>query len=141
MIYSFSILCTVLENSTLERATAQGGKTMADFKKILPKVEEYILVVSIPLETPISLIVRNQTIHEAENSFISKRDKESDYKKKVEFDRARALLKWAAYCNAKLLEMHNANRKLKFSFGFPSMEAMIEFYEYLLPCVYGSTME
>lgn len=130
-----------IENSTLQRATAQGGKTMAYFKKIVPKVEEYILVVSIPLETPISLIVRNQTIHEAENSFISKRDKEADHKKKVEFDRARALLKWAASCNAKLLEMHNADRKLKFSFGFPSMEAVIEFYENLIPCVDGSTME
>ena len=67
---------------------------MASIKILSPKIEKYVLVVSIPLELPI-IIVKNQTIEEAEEFFISKRDKESNHAKQVEFDRARALLKWA----------------------------------------------
>ena len=103
---------------------------MASIKILLPKVEEYVLVVSIPLESPI-LIVKNQTIGEAEESFISKRD----------FDRARALLKWAACCNANLVEMHNADHKLKVYLSFFSMEDMIQFRDSMATNVSGATMK
>ena len=113
---------------------------MASIKILSPKVEEYVLVVSIPLESPI-FIVKNQTIGEAEESFISKRDKESNHRKQVEFDRARALLKWAACCNANLVEMHNADHKLKVYLSFFSMEDMIQFRDSLAINVSGATMK
>lgn len=95
---------------------------------------------TIPLESPI-LIVKNQTIGEAEESFISKRDKESNHRKQVEFDRARALLKWAACCNANLVEMHNADHKLKVYLSFFSMEDMIQFRDSMATNVSGATMK
>ena len=113
---------------------------MARIKILSPKVEEYVLVVSIPLESPI-IIVKNQNIGEAEESFISKRDKESNHGKQVEFDRARALLKWAACCNGNLVEMHNADHKLKVSLGFSSMEELILFRDSMAANVSGATMK
>ena len=113
---------------------------MANIKIMSPKVEEYVLVVSIPLESPI-LIVKNQSISDAEKSFISKRDKESYHGKKVEFDRARALLKWASCCNARLVEMHNADHKLKVFLSFATLESMIEFHDAMDVNVSGATMK
>lgn len=97
-------------------------------------------MVSIPLESPI-IIMKNQTIGEAEKSFISKRDKESNYDRQIEFDRARALLKWAECCNGNLVEMHNADHKLKVSLGFSTMENMIQFHDSMATNVSGATME
>lgn len=110
---------------------------MEKHKMLEPKIEEYGIVVSIPLEAPI-LIVKNQTISEAEESFILKRDAESNYNKKVEFDRARALLKWAACCNAKLHEMHNEDKKLSISLSFSKMEDIILFRDSMVTNVLGA---
>ena len=103
---------------------------MANIKILSPYVEEYVIVVSIPLETHI-LIVRNQTISEAEKFFIAKRDKTREHDKQVEFDRARALLKWADCCNAELVEMHIVDHKLKVSLGFSNMEDMLYFRDHM----------
>ncbi len=113
---------------------------MASIKILSPKVEEYVLVVSIPLESPI-LIVKNQSISDAEKSFISRVDKENNHGKKVEFDMARAMLKWASCCNARLVEMHNADHTLKFSLGFATLESMIEFRDAMNVNVTGATMK
>lgn len=113
---------------------------MANIKFLSPQVEGYVLVVSIPLASP-TIIAKNQTIGEAEESFISKRDKECNHDRKVEFDRARALLKWATCCNANLVEMHNADHKLKVSLGFSTMEDMLQFRDSMATNVYGSTMK
>lgn len=112
------------------------------FRVSSSQIEEYSLVVSIPLEAPI-MIVKNLDIIKAENFFISKRDKETDHEKKVEFDRARALLKWATCCNAHLVEMRNdeSNHKLKFSLGFDTRENLNHFCDSLAINVYASTME
>lgn len=110
---------------------------MANIKILSPKIEEYVLVVSIPLESSI-IIRRNQNIDEAERSFISKRDNETDNEKKVEFDMARALLKWASCCNARLVEMHNKEHKLHVSLGFSDKEDMINFHNNIETNVYGA---
>lgn len=104
------------------------------------KIEEYILVVSIPMETPI-MIVKKQSIDQAEQSFITKRDKTNNHNAKVEFDRARALLKYASCSNARLVEMQNADHKLKVSFGFYSVESMIEFRDTMAVNVASATMK
>lgn len=103
-----------------------------------PKVEEYILVVSLPLEKPL-VIVRSQTVGQAEEFFISKRDNETNPDRLAEFDRARALLKWAACCNAELLEMHNADKKLMVSLDFSTLEDMIQFCDQMSVNVSGAT--
>lgn len=113
---------------------------MANIKILSPRIEEYILVVSIPLESPI-FIVRNQSIDAAEQSFMSKRDKETNHGKQVEFDRARALLKWASCCNANLVEMHNADHKLKISLSFSTEENMNQFRNFMTTNVDGATMK
>ena len=64
---------------------------MSNIKILSPKVEEYILVVSIPLES--SIHVESRNISDVEKFFISKVKNESNHDKKVEFDRVRALLK------------------------------------------------
>lgn len=125
---------------------------MANIKILSPKVKVeqrkalmgetllHYLVVSVPLKNSI-IIVKNQSIGEAETSFISKRDKESDHSKKVEYDRVRALLKWAACCNAILLEMHNGEHKLMLSLAFPNMEDMYVFEDSMVTNVDGATMK
>lgn len=113
---------------------------MAHIKNLSPKVEEYVLVVSIPLKSPI-IIVKNQTIGEAEESFISMRDKEHNHDNQIEFDRARALLKWADCWDAKLVEMHNADHKLKVSLSFSTMEDMIQFHDHMATNVSDATMK
>ena len=105
----------------------------------LPQVEERIIVVSIPM-TSSTINVKNREIYQVENFFISKRDKEMDHDKKVEFDRARALLKWAGCCSANLLGLRKENKKFKFSFGFSSMRDLIEFCDSLETNVDGATM-
>ena len=109
------------------------------------KVEQrkaHYLVVSVPLKNSI-VIMKNQSIGEAEMSFISKRDKENDHSKKVEYDRVRALLKWAGCCNAILLEMHNGGHngehKLMLSLAFPNMKDMYVFEDSMVTNVDGAT--
>ncbi len=108
---------------------------MAGIKILSPMVEEYIIVVSIPFETPIIHITRvnskKQTVDEAEHYFITRRDNAGEYSQKVEFDRARALMKWASCSDARLVEMITKDKKLKASFSFSSYENMMYFRDNL----------
>ncbi len=113
---------------------------MAKIKVTSPKVEEYVLVVSIPLKKPI-LILGAQTVGEAEDLFIYARNMENDHHRKVEYDRARALLKWAGCCNAKLKEIDCEDRKLFFTFAFSTIADMNEFYNNMVTNVSGATMK
>ena len=121
-------------------AIAKGGATMSNIKILSPKVEEYILVVSIPLES--SIHVESRNVSDVEKFFISKVKNESNHDKKVEFDRVRALLKWASCCNARLVDiLHNSNHKLKVSLGFSSLESMIDFRDAMSESVSDAAMK
>lgn len=120
-------------------AIAKGGATMSNIKILSPKVEEYILVVSIPLES--SIHIESKNISDAEKFFISKVNKESNHDKKVEFDRARALLKWASCCNAHLVDIQNSNHRLNVSLGFSSFESMIDFRDAMSKSVSDAAMK
>lgn len=83
-------------------------------------------VVSLPLSFPV-VIRRNQTIGEAEISFMRKRDAEVSHAKKVELDRVRALLKWGEACNANLVEIHQVGHEVKITLEFTTPQDLIEF--------------
>lgn len=105
-----------------------------------PKVEEYVLVVSIPFKKPI-LILGAQTVGDAEDLFVFARNMENDYHRKVEYDRARALLKWAGCCNAKLKKMYCGDHKLFIHLDFSTIADMNEFYNNMVTNVSGATMK
>ena len=106
----------------------QGGIIMAHIRILSPTVEEYIIVVSIPLKSP-TILIKNQTINEAEESFISRRNTTSDHTKRIEFDIIAQLLKWANCCNANLVEMHNVDYKLNITLSFSTINDMMRFNE------------
>jgi len=112
---------------------------MAGIKILSPMVEEYIITVSIPMEAHIA-ITHWQNIGKAEKYFIEKRDIATEHEMKVEFDRARALLKWASCSNAALVEMRNADHKIKFYFSFSSAEDMFAFRDSMSINVSNATM-
>ena len=101
---------------------------MADIKikSSVPHVEDYILVVSLPIEKPLK-IVRSQSVGMEEEFLISEEDDEISTERMAEIARVRAILKWADCCMAVLLEMHNADKKLVLSFDFITSEDMIQF--------------
>ena len=113
---------------------------MAKIKVTSPKVEEVVIVVSLPLGRPI-LILGCTTIGDAESLFIYARDQEREQHMKIEYDRVRALLKWAGCCNAKLKEIDYEDRKLFISFAFSSIAAMNGFYNNMVTNVSGATMK
>ncbi len=101
---------------------------MAHIRILSPTVEEYIIVVSIPLKSP-TILIKNQTINEAEESFISRRNTTSDHTKRIEFDIIAQLLKLANCCNANLVEMHNVDYKLNITLSFSTINDMMRFNE------------
>ena len=113
---------------------------MAGIKILSPMVEEYIIVVSIPQKTPVT-VVKGQSIREAEEYFIARRENAESHSRKIELDQARALLKWASCCNADLEGMSNAGRKVKFYFSFSSAEDMLAFRDSMSTNVSGATMK
>lgn len=109
-------------------------------KVLSPIVEQYALTVSVPMEMPL-VIPKDQSIYSAEYSFTVKRDRVSDHARKVELDRARAVLKYASCCGATLNEMHNADHKLKITLGFTSIESLINFRDTMGSAVSSATMK
>ena len=113
---------------------------MSDIKILSPVVEQYALTVSIPMQTVI-IFPKEQNIYEAEASFVAKRDRENDHAKKVEFDRARALLKYAYTCNAVLNGIWYKDQKLKITLVFYTLESLIDFRDTMGSAVSSSTMK
>lgn len=104
---------------------------MADKGVLKLKVEEYIIVVSTPLKSPINIIA-NQTSAEAQEMFISKRDEETNPDRRIELERARALLKFAERTGAELLEMNYTNNKLMLRLKFDTAFGMNWFCEWMI---------
>lgn len=98
---------------------------MSRIKILSPVVERYALVVSIPMQK--TMLIMKENIAEAEEYFALKRDKATDQEVKVEFDRARALLKYAASCGGELEELSYKDSKLKVMLSFEKEEQMYGF--------------
>lgn len=112
---------------------------MSVMKILSPVVEKYGITVSIPMSEPFGFTTK-LTIYEAENLFVQKRDNASMHAVKVEFDRARALLKYAGTYGANLEQIYCEKQKLKVTVSFCRLEELVEFKETMSRAVSGAIM-
>ena len=109
--------------------------------RIIPSivVEEFLLTISIPMDAR-KMIVQYENIHAAEAAFASKYETAKKPGDKVNFERARALMKWAGTCNAKLVEMKRQKAgRMDVTLEFKDKRDMDEFHKYLKSNVDGAT--
>lgn len=113
---------------------------MSRIKILSPKVERYGIIVSVPLNQKV-LLVTGLDIYEAEENFIKKRDNAIEYDKKVELDRVRALLNFAACCGAQLEKMNKEGDELFITLSFYSQENLADFEENMVIAISSSMMK
>lgn len=113
---------------------------MSRIKILSPKVERYGIIVSVPMNQKV-LLVKGLDISEAEESFIKKRDNAIEHDQKVELDRVRALLKFAACCGAQLEKMNKKDDILFITLSFYSQENLADFEENMAMAVSSSMMK
>ncbi len=105
-------------------------------------VENFSVTISIPFDSR-TMIVQYENIHAAEQSFASKYEKAQRPDHKVNFDRARALMKWGASCNAELTYMQrkkeDGNARLHVTLTFSEKGDLDGFIKYLNSNVDGAT--
>ena len=120
-------------------------ETVEEFSKFLAPnvgetIEEFHIVVSIPMRASI-LIIKSWDLEQAEKAFIAKRDNKKNRGKQQEYDRGRALMKWAYTSNAKLVSMFRADEKLYVTLRFNNLKELNAFNKYLVRNVDGATMK
>ena len=103
-------------------------------------VIKHVVKVEIPMKKSL-VYVRGTTTEREEQFFVSMRDKAKEHAEKKEFDRARALMKWAACCDGKLAKMISAKGRLSISFEFERYDDMMEFVNNLDVNVWSSIMQ
>lgn len=113
---------------------------MSETKNSLTVVERYAIVVSVPISQAMA-IIKGQNIDEAEKSFARRRDSEQDYNRKIEYDRIRALLKYAGCYGAKLEDLHNVPNKLEITVSFVLIDYMLDFRDTLDAAMADSVMK
>jgi hypothetical protein len=105
-------------------------------------VERFSVTISIPFDSR-TMIVQYDSIYAAEEAFSSKYEKAQRPDHKVNFDRARALMKWGASCNAELTSMkrkkEDGNARLHVTLTFSEKGDLDGFIKYLNSNVDGST--
>lgn len=105
-----------------------------------PQIVGYIAKVAIPMKAPF-VTGGAKTLEEGEKFFMTMRDCESNHDRQVEFDRARALMKWAYSCNGNLHGMRQHDGLMYTYVEFYSHHAFKEFMESLYINVDGATMK
>ena len=109
--------------------------------RIIPSivVEEFLLTISIPMDAR-KMIVQYENIHAAEAAFASKYETAKKPGDKVNFERARALMKWGGSCKANLVGMkRQEDGRLHVTLEFTDKKDMDEFHKYLSSNVDGAT--
>lgn len=105
-------------------------------------VENFSVTISIPFDSR-TMIVKYDDIHAAEEAFASKYEKAKRPDHKENFDRARALMKWGASCNAELTSMkrekEDGNARLHVTLTFSEKGDLDRFIKYLNSNVDGAT--
>ncbi len=104
-----------------------------------PDYNNLTTVVSIPFPGR-DRNVKAENIHSAERDYITKRDKAFFIQKKICYDRARAVCKWAESCGATLESQRVQDGNLYFSFSFPSVEELKDFEENTFSNIDRTTM-
>ena len=69
----------------------------------------------------------SKDIHSVEESYYKKIDEVTEIEKKICYDRARAVCKWAAHCGATLKSRYVKQGQLYFVFSFSSLEHLKDF--------------
>ena len=109
-------------------------------QKQYPEVVSYIAKVAIPMSNPF-VTGGVKTLYEGEHFFMQMRDLESKHDRQVEFDRARALMKWAYSCNGELHGMRQSDGIMYTYVEFRDLESMREFTGSIKVNVNGATMK
>lgn len=115
-------------------------KISKDFKVLSPVVERYTIVVSVPMSLKL-ITIKGQNIYEVEEAFAKKRERTDDKRRKIEFDRVRALLKYASTFSAQLEEIYNSHKKLVITLSFDSLESLNQFSNTMSSEVNNATMK
>ena len=112
-----------------------------DLRAIIPKVELYTILVSIPLNYKnINELFPLKDIRNVARDFKTIRDLEEDENQKRALDRATALIEYAAWHNAKLDALYMEDGKLKVLLSFYSLNDMIKFKDTMASAILSSTM-
>ena len=103
---------------------------MAKIRIYEPQAISYGITIAVPITKPIvDSNVKN--ISYWENFFSRMRDNVDMSNRKMEYDRCRALLKWASTCNASLVIVKNSNdesgQNINFTFSFDNLDTMLDF--------------
>ena len=107
-----------------------------------PKIESYVLTVTVPLHQP-DLVVANKKLNlsEVEESFIRLRDAAMGSYEKFEFDRVRALLKYASCFSTDLVDFEHKANTLTVLLKFTTLDSVVEFSNSVDEAVNGATMK
>ncbi len=111
---------------------------MANCNNIL-KITSATVTVEAPMHRPL-ILFRGRDICHWENIFISLRDNEQNIDYKRNYDRCRALLKYAYSCWGDLMEISNGDGNVIFIFKFDSVSAVKAFEKNFCKDVEGATM-
>ena len=111
---------------------------MANYNNEL-KVTSFTITIEAPMHKPLVLFKGRDT-HQWEEIFINLRDNEKHYAYKRNYDRCRALLKFAYSCWGSLKEVSNGRDVIIFTFEFDSIEGLSIFEKELQKAVEGATM-
>ena len=109
-------------------------------KSSILTVEEYVIVVKLP-SSIFFVYKKDRTLADVEKFFEEKRDKDFDSNRKVEFDRVRALLKYASCFNAVLRGVETDFHDIVISLGFKSHEEMLKFRDTMEEAVEGAIIK
>ena len=99
---------------------------MSNFKEVLPNVERYAIVVSVPMKSKI-IDINAKDIHELKEIFIKDGETTKDIHRKKECEIIVELLKIATSYSAQVYEMYKTRKKLVITLSFMSLEKLVEF--------------
>lgn len=103
------------------------------------KIISATVTIEAPMHRPV-ILFKGRDIHQWEAIFIGLRDNEQSIAYKRNYDRCRALLKYAYSCWGDLKEVSNGNGSIIFTFKFDSIDGLKTFEKDLQKAVEGATM-
>lgn len=104
-----------------------------------PKVISFMVKVQIVMTLPF-VSAGILSCADGERNFTMQRDHESNEERKIELDRARALMKYAATCGGELFRTNQYSGVLDCTFEFASIEQMKDFADTVKTAVDGASI-
>ena len=106
---------------------------MSKIKLVLPKVERCSATISLPMSS--RNILEHFTIQNAESYFEEKMNNSKDEEVRREFEKAKALVKYAECFSAELIKAEEFEEKVEFTFSFKSASLLFEFMQNMVTCI------